>query len=153
MAVGRQREASIDPFPAVCYEVDPKDLEGSHVPRISSQRSTSPPMRLFLPDSRCLPATEIYPFKWHVPTNSRSSRLESLACNFENSSRQTRVEKKKEKRKASLLRERESQFVGLYTQVWKIFLNCGFEAYLVLLHGMILLERPIYSIYRFWIVD
>lgn len=97
MAVGRQREASIDPFPAVCYEVDPKDLEGSHVPRISSQRSTSPPMRLFLPDSRCLPATEIYPFKWHVPTNSRSSRLESLACNFENSSRQTRVKKKKKK--------------------------------------------------------
>lgn len=107
MAVGRQREASIDPFPAVCYEVDPKDLEGSHVPRISSQRSTSPPMRLFLPDSRCLPATEIYPFKWHVPTNSRSSRLESLACNFENSSHQTRVKKKGKKKGFSPSRERE----------------------------------------------
>lgn len=147
MAVGRQREASIDPFPAVCYEVDPKDLEGSHVPRISSQRSTSPPMRLFLPDSRCLPATEIYPFKWHVPTNSRSSRLESLACIFSKIRAARHAWKKKRKKERLLSFERESQFV------WKIFLSCGFEAYLVLLHGMILLERPIYSIYRFWIVD
>lgn len=115
MAVGRQREASIDPFPAVCYEVDPKDLEGSHVPRISSQRSTSPPMRLFLPDSRCLPATEIYPFKWHVPTNSRSSRLESLACNFENSSHQTRVKKKGKKKGFSPSREREPVRRIIYT--------------------------------------
>ena len=152
MAVGRQREASIDPFPAVCYEVDPKDLEGSHVPRISSQRSTSPPMRLFLPDSRCLPATEIYPFKWHVPTNSRSSRLESLACNFENSSHQTRVKKKGKKKGFSPSRERASS--SDYTHRYgRFLLSCGFEAYLVLLHGMILLERPIYSIYRFWIVD
>lgn len=121
MAVGRQREASIDPFPAVCYEVDPKDLEGSHVPRISSQRSTSPPMRLFLPDSRCLPATEIYPFKWHVPTNSRSSRLESLACIFSKIRAARHAWKKKRKKERLLSFERESQFVGLYTQVWKIF--------------------------------
>lgn len=106
MAVGR--EASIDSFsfPAVCYEVDPKDLEGSHVPRISSQ---DPPMCLFLPDSPCLPAAKFIPLNGTCQQTRDPFARKPSETVFENSSRQTRVkkkEKKKEKekrRKASLL--------------------------------------------------
>lgn len=115
MAVGR--EASIDSFsfPAVCYEVDPKDLEGSHVPRISSQ---DPPMCLFLPDSPCLPAAKFIPLNGTCQQTRDPLARKPSETVFENSSRQTRVKKKEKKRKG---KEEKGFSPLLSVMAWKIF--------------------------------
>lgn len=152
MAVGR--EASIDSFsfPAVCYEVDPKDLEGSHVPRISSQ---DPPMCLFLPDSPCLPAAKFIPLNGTCQQTRDPLARKPSETVFENSSRQTRVKKKEKKKRKGKEKKGFSPLLSVIG-LWhgRFSFSCGFAlSSIILLYGMILLERPIYSIYRFWIVD
>lgn len=120
MAVGR--EASIDSFsfPAVCYEVDPKDLEGSHVPRISSQ---DPPMCLFLPDSPCLPAAKFIPLNGTCQQTRDPFARKPSETVFENSSRQTRVKKKGKKKKRKRGERLLSFVVSHRIMAWKIFLQ------------------------------
>lgn len=79
-------------------------------------RSTSPPVP-FSSDSRCLPAAKFIPLNGTCQQTGSSREKASSESVFENSSRQTRVKKKK--RKASLLCQ--SSDYGRYA-VWKIFL-------------------------------
>lgn len=93
---------------------------------------------------------EIYPFKWHVPTTRDPLARKPSETVFENSSRQTRVKKKEKKKRKG---KEEKGFSPLLSVIglWhgRFSFSCGFAlSSIILLYGMILLERPIYSIYR-----
>lgn len=100
--IGRRERLSAERRRSIlCYEVDPKDLEGSHVPRISSRDPSTSPILPFSSDSPgCLPRREIYPFKWHVPTNwilLARKPTPRVCLKIQIQSRQTRVKKKRKK--------------------------------------------------------